>query len=129
MKRTIPAGQRGITLIGFLIVIVVVGFFAFLAMRLFPVYSEYYGVVSSMEGVAAEPGVANMDPARVRDLLDRRFNISYVESVKRENIKITRDANGYRLQIKYEVRGPLMGNLDYIASFDKTVELGRGGGG
>lgn len=127
MKGNLRQKQRGITLIGLIVVMAVVGFFAFMAMRLFPVYSEYYSVASSMKGVAAEPGVANMEPHRVRDLLARRFQISYVESVKPEHIKITRDAKGYLLNIKYEVRGPLFYNLDFVASFDKTVDLARGG--
>lgn len=119
--------QTGMTLIGFLFVLAIAGFFAFLAMRLFPVYSEYYSVVSDMKGIAAEPGVANMSPERIRDLLNRRFYISYVESVKPEHIKITRN-NGYNLTIKYEVRRPLVYNLDFVAMFDKTVELNRQGG-
>lgn len=119
--------ERGLTLLGFLIVLVVVGFFAYVAMRLFPVYSEYYSVVSAMKGVAGEPGAANMDPARIRDLLSRRFDISYVDSVKPQNIKIVRSGNGYTLNIKYEVRRPLIYNLDFVASFDKTVDLVRGG--
>ena len=118
--------QQGLTLMGFVMVLMVVGFFAFVAIKLFPVYSEYYSVVTDMKGVASEPGVAQMTPAEVRDKLFRRFYISYVTSVKPENIKITRN-NGYNLQIKYEVRQPLIYNLDFVAKFDKTVELTRGG--
>lgn len=118
------AKQRGITLIGFVFILAIAGFFAFLGMRLFPVYTEYYSVVTDMKGLAAEPGVATMSPERIRDLLDRRFYISYVESVKPQNIKITRN-NGYNLTIKYEVRRPLLYNLDFVAMFDKTVQLDR----
>lgn len=119
--------QSGMTLLGFAFVLAIAGFFAFLIMRLFPVYSEYYSVVSDMKGLAAEQGVATMSPERVREMLNRRFYISYVESVKPEHIKITRN-NGYNLTIKYEVRRPLLYNLDFVAMFDKTVELSRQGG-
>ena len=119
--------QGGMTLMGFLMVLAVVGIFAFIGMKLFPVYSEYYSVVQSMKGIQMEPGVANMAPVKIRDLLDRRFDISYVDSVKPEHIKITR-ANGYNLSIKYEVRRPLAYNLDFVAKFEKTVDLTRQGG-
>ena len=119
--------QSGITLLGFLMILAVVGIFAFLGMKLFPVYSEYYSVVQSMKGVQMEPGVANMSPERIRDLLDRRFDISYVESVKPEHIKFSRN-NGYNLMINYEVRRPLVYNLDFVAKFSKTVDLSRQGG-
>ncbi len=118
--------QRGITLIGFVMVLGIVGFFAFVAMKLFPVYSEYYSVVSDMKGLAAEPGSATMAPEVVRDKLFRRFYISYVTSVKLENVKVTRN-QGYNLNVKYEVRQPLIYNLDFVAKFDKTVDLTRAG--
>ena len=77
--------------------------------------------------VAAEPGIKQKSPEEVRNLLFRRFQISYVESVQPQNVKITRQ-NGYQMQIAYEVRRNLMYNLDFVAVFDKTVELGGGSG-
>ena len=119
--------QRGLTLLGFIMVLMIVGIFAFVGLKLFPVYSEYYSVVSDMKGIQSEPGVANMAPEIVKDKLFRRFYISYVTSVKNENVKVTRQ-NGYNLNVKYEVRKPLVYNLDFVAKFDKTVDLTRQGG-
>jgi len=118
--------QRGITLMGFIMVLMVIGAIAFVFFKLFPVYSEYYSVVSDMKGLAAEPGIAQADPVIVRDKLFRRFYISYVTSVKAEHVKVTRD-KGYNLNVKYEVRKPLAYNLDFVAKFDKTVDLTRAG--
>lgn len=115
--------QSGLTLMSFLIVLVVVGFFIFIGMKLFPVYNEYWSVSTDMKGLAAEPGVKQLSPEQVRDRLFRRFDISYVDSVKPQNVKITRQ-NGYQLNVAYEVRRNLMYNLDFVAVFDKTVELG-----
>jgi Tfp pilus assembly protein PilE len=120
------AKQQGLTLMGFVMVLFVVGIFAFVGFKLFPVYTEYYSVVSDMKGIAAEPGIAQADPSIVRDKLFRRFYISYVTSVKPENVKITRD-KGYNLRVNYEVRKPLAYNLDFVAKFDKTVDLTRAG--
>jgi hypothetical protein len=121
--------QRGITFLGLLVVLGVVGFFAFLAMRLFPVYSEYYSVVTAMKGLQGEPGVGQMSPEKIRELLNKRLYISYVESVKPQHVKVTRSANGYTLNIKYEVRRPMAYNIDFVAMFDKSVELSRSGEG
>lgn len=127
MGMAMDRQQRGLTLIGFLLVLAVVGIFAYVGMRLFPIYSEYYSVVSAIKGVASEPGVAKMDPSRVRDLLEKRFYISYVENVKKQDVRIARDDSGYKLNVSYEVRRPLIYNLEVVAHFDKTVELSRGG--
>jgi hypothetical protein len=120
--------QAGITLIGFLLILMVLGFFAFLVMRLFPVYSEYYGVRQAMKAVAAEPGIASRTPEQVKEALDRRFNISYVTTPKRNNVRVTRQGGSYVLNVRYERRGPLLYNLEYIATFDHTETLVRGGG-
>ena len=123
MKRI--STQNGLTLTSFLIVLAVVGFFIYIGMKLFPVYTEYNSVVTDMNGLAAAPGIKQKSPEEVRALLFRRFDISYVESVKPENVKITRK-EGYHMQVAYEVRRNLMYNLDFVAVFDKTVELGAG---
>jgi len=126
MHSSMQGRQRGLTLIGFVIVLALLGFFAYMGMKLFPVYTEYYSVVQAMKGIQGEPGVANMSPKRVEDLLFRRFYISYVESVKPENVRVQRK-DGYTLNVKYEVRRPLVYNLDFVASFDKSVDLTRQG--
>lgn len=119
--------QRGITLIGFLMVLILAGFFVFLGMRLVPTYVEYYSVARDMDGLAAEPGITTMGPEKIRDLLFRRFYVSYVDSVKPQHVKLTQAGDGYDLRITYEVRKELIYNLDYVAKFDRTVELRRGG--
>lgn len=125
MKRK----QSGLSLVGFLVVLAVVGFAAYIGMKLFPMYQEYYSVQSAMKGLANEPGVADMDPAKVQDLFFRRLYINYSENVKPQNVKFERTDGGWKMRVNYEVRKPLVGNLDVVGRFDKTQELLRRGGG
>ena len=127
MRIANPTRQRGVTLLGFLVILAVVGFFAFIVMRLFPVYSEYYSVVQGMKQVQQEPGIATKSVEQIKESLNRKLYISYVTSVKSNNVRILRQGGGTQLNVKYEVRGPLLYNLEYIATFDKTVNLTRGG--
>ena len=55
--------QRGMTLTSFLVVLIVVGFFLYVGMKLFPMYQEYYAVRSAMKSLSNEPGVGTMAPA------------------------------------------------------------------
>lgn len=117
--------QRGMSLIGFLIVLSMVVFFAYLGMRITPIYIEFYSVKQAMNGVAEEPGSANFSPFDVKDKMLNRLYVSYSDgNVTRENIKVVRN-NGTWLVVRYDVRKPLMGNLDVIASFDERVMLGN----
>ena len=119
MKRT----QGGMTLIGFVIVLALVGFFAYIAMKLVPMYSEYYAVKQALKGLKAEPGIANKDPAKVEDLFFRRLYISYAENVKPNNVTIERADGGWVMTVQYEVRKPLVGNLDVVGKFDASETL------
>ncbi|TAK39460.1 MAG: DUF4845 domain-containing protein [Lysobacteraceae bacterium] len=123
MKRT----QGGITLIGFIIVLALVGFFAYVAMKLVPMYSEYYAVKQALKGLQQEPGIANRDPAKIQDLFFRRLYISYAENVKAENVKIERVDGGWNMSVNYEVRKPLMGNLDVVGKFAASEQLSNRG--
>ena len=121
--------QSGLSLVGFVVVLALVGFAAYIGMKLFPMYQEYYAVQSAMKGLANEPGVADMDPAKVQDLFFRRLDINYSESVKPQNVKFERMEGGWKMRVNYEVRRPLVGNLDVVGKFDKIQDLTRRGGG
>lgn len=119
MKRT----QSGMTLIGFVVVLGVVGLFAYIGMKLVPMYSEYYAVKQALKGLQAEPGIANRDPAKIQDLFFRRLYISYAENVKPENVKLQRVDRGWSMSVDYEVRKPIIANLDVVGKFAASENL------
>lgn len=116
---------RGITMIGFLIVLAVMGFFAYAAMRLIPVYTEYYGVSKSMDLVAAEPGSSQKTTEQIRADLGLKFGIQYVEesSVPPQAIQVLRQGGGATLRIAYQRRVPFISNIELLISFDRSVPL------
>lgn len=124
MKRT----QGGMTLIGFVIVLAVIGFFAFIAMKLVPMYSEYYAVKQALKGLQGEPGIANQAPAKIQDLFFRRLYISYSENVKPENVTLERADGGWVMSVEYEVRKPLLANLDVVGKFSTSAALTNNSG-
>ena len=124
MKRN----QQGVTLIGFVLMLALVGVLAYLGMKVFPIYQQFFSVRSAMKGVASEPGVGEMDPAKIQDLFFRRLYVNYAdEDLKPENVKVERNDNGYNLTVDYEVRRPLIDDLDIVGKFDKTQVLTGGG--
>jgi hypothetical protein len=112
------------TLISFVIVAAVVGSFLYIAMKLFPMYQEFYGVKSAAKSLAGEVGIANEQPAQIKDKLFKRFNIGYVNSVKPEHVKIDTAGNGKVMHINYEVRVTMFGNLDAVGRFVVEQPLG-----
>ena len=123
MKRT----QGGMTLIGFILTLAVAGIFIYVGMKVIPMYSEYYAVKKSLDGLALEPGIANAPPDRIRNLFFRRLYVNYSENVKPENVKIERREGGWLMTVRYEVRRPLISNLDVVGNFEAAKNLAHGG--
>ncbi len=117
--------QSGITLIGFLILLIVAGFFAYAAMKLVPAYVEYMGVVKAMNTVASEPDVTSKSPEEIQRDLSFKGSFQYVDdsTFKPENIIIKNGAGGGTLQVKYDKDIPFIYNIDFLLHFDKTVLL------
>ncbi|MDE1893872.1 MAG: DUF4845 domain-containing protein [Pseudomonadota bacterium] len=117
--------QTGVTLIGFLIIMVVVGFFVFMAMKLLPSYSEYMGVSKAMNQIATEgTNGKSLDDIR-RDLMFK-MGFQYVDdaTIKPSDITIQREpGGGSTLQVSYDKQIPFMYNIDFLLHFNKSVPL------
>jgi len=121
---------RGISFIGFLMMLCIFGFFAYIVMRLLPVYVEYFGVLKAMEMTKNEPGSAQRSLDEIRRDMMLKFNTQYVDEndVPPQSIQLKREGGGAILRIAYEKRVPFVYNIDLIASFDKSVSLNNIGG-
>jgi hypothetical protein len=120
MKRTNP---RGFTLIGFLFALVITLFFAYCGMRVIPMYLEYHAVVQALNTLASEPESSKLPPYKIRQRIISSLYISYAgDNVTRDHIRITK-SKGVQVRVAYEVRKPMLGNIDIIGSFDKSVTL------
>ncbi len=120
---------RGITLIGFVMVLIVVGFFGYVAMRLIPVYTEYFGVVKAMEQERAEPGAAAKSLDQVRRELSFKFSTQYVDeaNVPPQAISLKREGGASTMRVAYERRVPFMYNVELLVSFDKSLNMSGAG--
>jgi Tfp pilus assembly protein PilE len=118
------ARQRGITLIGFIFVLVVVGFFIYMGMVLGPSYSEYYGVVKSMNSLASQTDSDKADLRRLQIDLQKYFDVGYVESVTGDQLTLNRDKDHNEIELDYEVRKPFIYNIDFVMKFNYTTPLG-----
>ena len=98
--------QRGMTLIGWVIVLALIAFFVTLAIRLVPMYQEYYGVVQIMEDMKTELRNNNLSKNEVQTLLSKRFNIGYISSVKRDDVEVFHDG-----KLQYRLHGIEQGKL------------------
>ena len=115
--------QHGMTFIGLLCILALVGVVVYAGIRLAPLYLNYMKVVRTMESVAAEVKGDNPDPASMRVSIDRHFNIEDPTGVTAKDIEITKDEGGVEMHVAYDDSVPYLGNVSLSAHFEKTVKV------
>ena len=120
-----PSRERGMTTLGFLILIVFVGLFAFAALRLTPVYLNYLKVNGVLNGVYEEFDSQNPSRAALRTSIGRRFDVESVSVISERDVKVTPDDGGFLVAAQYDHTTPFIGNLFFTVKFDKSVLVRR----
>lgn len=116
--------QDGLTLMGFLIVLAVVLFFAYAGMRVVPMYLEYHALTNAMAKLEDDPNAKNMTPRKIKESITTSLWASYASNnIKAENIHISKKSGGVNVRVAYEIRESFIANIDLIGSFDRTVVL------
>ena len=115
--------QRGLTLIGFIIVLGFGLLIAYTGMRVIPMYLEYHALTNALQTLQNTPGAKDMAPSRIRTNIINSLWVSYASNnIKREHIRISR-SDGVNVRVSYEVRKPWLGNLDIVGKFEKSTKL------
>ncbi|MGH8216860.1 MAG: DUF4845 domain-containing protein [Rhodanobacteraceae bacterium] len=121
MKR-----QSGITLIGFVIVLIIAAFFIYTAMKLVPAYMDYFSVSKAMNTVASQSASSGMSPEQIRRQLDTQQLSQYFddEDIDVNNVHVLTTPNGgSRLKLSYDKKIPWIYNIDFLLHFEKSVPL------
>jgi hypothetical protein len=119
-----PNSQRGVTFIGWLLLLVPIALLVYVGIRLTPIYLNYFRVVRSLDQVAADTRAEpQVNPTAVRSALEKRFDIEYIDHPTAKEIDIHRDGDRWVAVVDYEDVAPLFANVSILAQFNKQVDL------
>ena len=121
-----PAGrrrERGITVIGMLCILGLIGIVAFAGLRLLPLYLNYMKVSRSMDAAAAEFKSDNPDPGLIRRSLEKHWQIEDISTVEAKDVTIEKTESGVELHVAYDDASPYISNVSLSVHFDKTVKV------
>jgi hypothetical protein len=117
--------QRGLSFLTWFIILSMAGVMVITGIKLTPVYIQYYTIAKILEQMQTEPSLKGVQRAEIIASFNKRLDVSEIELPK-GSYKITQveGKNGYLLEVEYEERRPLFGNLSIVASFKRSAEVG-----
>lgn len=113
------------TTLGFIILALFIGLFAFAAIRLTPVYLNYMKVAGVVSGVHQEFDGQNPTVAAIRRSIQRRFEIESVSEIRATDIKVTPKGAGYEIDATYDHVAPFIANVSFSVHFSEQALVRR----
>ena len=117
--------QQGITAIGLIALLIVLGLLGFAGLKLFPIYLEQMKIAGILNDVKFELDGQNPSLQVIKSSINKRLNIEMVRDMRATDFKISKSENGYMLQAKYERRASYVANIYLVVVFDRSIEIVR----
>ncbi|WP_444893231.1 DUF4845 domain-containing protein [Microbulbifer sp. TRSA001] len=117
--------QRGMSYWGWLLVIAVIGFALTCASKMAPAYVDARYVTEGLKSLGENPNLENMTTGQIKKELSRFFLVNNVRGEPTKSVKVVRGAKGTVVSIDYELRQPLMYNVDVVMKFNKQLDTAK----
>ena len=115
--------QKGMSLIGFLFILAIAGFFGFMAMKLFPPYYHYFGVERAMNEMKAED-LSGKSQQQIRAEFMYKLSFQYADQeIHPGDIHFVQSNGATTFRVDYDRRVHFLYNIDFLLHFQKSVPL------
>ena len=115
--------QRGMTFIGLLCILVLVGIIGYAGLRLTPLYLNYMKVAKTLDAAATEFKSDAPDAGSVTRSIERHWEIEDITGVDYKDVEVKKEDGGLVLHVAYDDSVPYIANVSLSVHFDKTVKV------
>ena len=141
MLRVLPSGQRprasfsqsthmrqrGVTAIGWLILLTPFALVFYAAVRLIPIYLNYMDVARSLSALNTEFRAGGATQQGIRQSLQNHFDVEGVNYPTVDQIHISHVGQSWNVEAAYYDQAPLFLHITLQVTFDKSVTVSGGG--
>jgi type II secretory pathway pseudopilin PulG len=110
--------EAGVSLSGLIVVLVVLGAVAIVAMKVFPAWAEYRSIKNAIVQAKAAGGSTR----EMQKAFERNAEINNITAISSRDLVITRDNGQAEVSFAYEKRIPLAGNVSLLLDFAATTD-------
>lgn len=110
--------QRGISLVGLILVIALLGMVGLVLGKVLPTYSEYSAIKN---GIATAKANTNGSVLEIQRSFEKAADISDITSIKPTDLIITRESGEPEISFSYQKQVPLFGNVSLLIDYSGTT--------
>lgn len=114
-------GQSGLSLVGFMFVIVIVALLAVIAMKVVPTVVEFSAVKKALTTAKN----AGNTPVEIQESFERQRTTAYIESVSAKDLDIVKTESGFDVSIAYQRIIPLVGPASLLLDYEASTRDSR----
>ena len=118
MQAVLQARQRGISILGLIVVLVIAILVALLAFKLIPSYMEFRAMKGAIAAIAREK--QNSTVQEIRRAFESRQAIDDFSAVKATDLDITKQGNQVVISFSYRKEVPLFRNVGLYIDYQAT---------
>ena len=110
------SAQRGITLFGLMFWAMLIGFGAYLVIRVFPTVNEYLTIQKTVESIArSQPATV----AEARQAFDKQRDVEYsIASISGKDLSITKENDKVVIGFAYDKLIPIYGQVYILIKYE-----------
>lgn len=112
--------QRGMSLIGVILLLAVLGFVAVIGFRLAPVYLEYFAIKRALTNTVNSPEGKTASFMDLRRAFDRRAEVDNIRAVRSSDLEIGKEDGATVMRARYSARVPLFANVAACIDFEAS---------
>lgn len=118
--------QHGMSTLGMMTVALLVVFAVVTAMKLWSPYYDDLAVKTALENISKEDATRVMTPNEILQTLNKRLQVNQV-SLGKDDVKVKKEDGIINIEIKYERRIPMYGNIDAMVKFNHAATINARG--
>lgn len=115
--------QCGASFFSTMMILMVIGIFAAVGLKLYPVYFDHYLINSTVVDLTENQSDIAKSNREIRIILSKRFRVNQVKLPSEEALKLERDAGVLTITLNYQVEVPMFYNVAALVKFDEKYEV------
>ncbi len=118
--KSMASSQRGVSLSGLLIWVMLLIFAGIGAMKIIPAYMQNAEIKGILDTIAHDPEMQSAPASTIRESFGKRAMMNNISVVTAENIDIVKNSGGLSLSVNYSMKIPLAGNASLLIEFNPS---------